>query len=106
MKNEEKQFELPPENTRSEIFFGKGGNSVEESQSLAKITTVNGVDVYFIWLWQGLLFDPYGADILRKSHQVSAKFTRVKKVVFENYIKYLKTKNRIYLTYARRGHIG
>lgn len=93
---------VPEPPYRSEVFYGKGGNAVEEPSALVKVMTVGKWEVYFIWFWRGVLFDPYGPDILRKSQQENAKFKKVDKETYEHFMKYLKTKNTIWLTKARR----
>jgi len=97
-------MDIPAPPYRSETYFGKGGNSVaDENSAFSKITTVGKWDVYFIWFWRGVLFDPYnGTDILRRSQETQAKFKKVDKETFELYMRYLKTKNMLYLTRARR----
>jgi len=99
-------LDIPEKPFRSETFYGKGGNLVDESSSYVKVLTHGKWEKYFIWFWMGELFDPYGPYILRKSQQESAKFKVVKVDVFELYMKYLKTKNRIYYTQARRLCMG
>lgn len=92
--------------SKSEVFFGVGGNMVENDvYALAKIVTINSKEYYFIWFWRGDIHDPYGPDILRKSQQFISKFTKVNKETFDNYFRYLKTKNRLYLTRAKRSAI-
>lgn len=93
---------LPEKPYRSETFYGKGGNIVDENASLGKVLVVGKWEKFFIWFWRGEIFDPYGSDLLRKSQQESAKFKQVPKEVFNLYLQYLKTKNRIYFTRARR----
>lgn len=89
-----------------EIFFGKGGNQVDSSECFAKILKTQYKEHYFVWIWRGDVFDPYGTDLLLRSQNFIAKFAKVNKDVFENYIKYLKTKNRAYYNYARRNYRG
>lgn len=96
------ELNIPEVPFRYETFYGKGGNIVDENSSLVKVFVQGKWEKYFVWFWRGELFDPYGTDILRKSQQESAKFKVVKKEVFELYMKYLKSKNRIFFTRARR----
>jgi hypothetical protein len=91
---------------KSDTYYGKGGNHVEESECLAKSVLVNNREYYFIWVWRGDIFDPYGSDILRRSQTIAAKFTKVPKEVFEHYIKYLKTKNKAFYNFCRRSYLG
>ncbi len=105
MKNNDKDLRDFVENQEEEIFFGKGGNQVDSSDCLAKILKTVHKEHYFVWVWRGDIFDPYGTDILMRA-AFTAKFCKVNKDVFENYIKYLKTKNRAYYNYARRNYRG
>lgn len=85
------------------VFYGLAGKIVDsEPRALAKVITKNSKEYFFVWFWRGDLYDPYGPDILRKSQQFMSKFMKVNKEVFDFYYKYLKTKNRIYLTRAKR----
>jgi hypothetical protein len=93
---------IPEPPYRSEVFYGKGGNIVDESSAFAKQMTVGKWDVHFIWFWRGHLFNPYGSDILRRSQEELAKLKKVSKDTFDLYMKYLKTKNTLYLTRAAR----
>jgi len=87
---------------RQETCFGLGGNVVDETMALAKVIMINNNEYYLIWFWRGDLYDPYGPDILRRSQQFISKFKKVNKETFDNYFRYLKTKNRLYLTRAKR----
>lgn len=93
---------LPEKPYRSEVFYGKGGNMVDENSSYIKVLTVGKWEVYFIWFWRGHLFDPYGGDILRKGTSEFAKNKKVSKETYEAYMKYLKSKNNMWLNLARR----
>lgn len=96
------ELNLPPAPYRNEVFFGKGGNIVDEASAFVKVLTVGKWEVYFIWFWRNILFDPYGSDILKRTQGEHAKLKKVSKETYDLYIKYLKTKNSIYLTKARR----
>jgi hypothetical protein len=91
---------------KSETYYGMGGNAVEnETKALAKVVLIKEREYYFVWFWRGDLYDPYGPDILRKSQQFMSKFTKVNKATFEDYYRYLKTKNRLYLNRAKRNSL-
>lgn len=93
---------IPEPPYRSEVFYGKGGNTVDESAAFVKVMTVGKWEVYFIWFWRGVLFDPYGSDILRRGQEGIAKFRKVNKETYEHYMKYLKSKNKVWLTRAKK----
>ena len=97
MKNEFEEIETVVE----EIFYGRNGVECEEPDAFAKHMTVNGGSSYFIWFKDSGTFDPYNGEILKRSSPL-CKFKSVNKDMFDFYIKYLKTKQRIYLTYCRR----
>lgn len=93
---------VPPEET--EIYYGKGGNLCEQGDSFAKILQTGKLEYYFIWVYRGNVYDPYGPDILRRSNKMLFKLVRVGREVFDNYIKYLKTKNRAFYNICNRTH--
>jgi hypothetical protein len=102
MKKTEEEFIL---NNDNEIFYGKGGNQVENSEAFAKILETKTGNYYFVWLSRGSLFDPYGINSVPRNSSIN-KFVRVSKDVFDNYFKYLKTKNMAFYTKARRDYRG
>lgn len=97
---------IPDRLYRSETFYGKNGILVDEQSALVKVLVVGKWEKFFVWFWRGELFDPYGPDLLRKTQQESAKFKPISKEAFELYVKYLKTKNRLFFTRARRLAMG
>jgi|GEM_PF-3873600 len=107
----DEKYELPQPGNREIVkekskdhytFYGKSGNFVDESEAFAKTITYDTVTHYFVWIWKGDLYESYGHEILRRGQDNNAKSVKVSRKVFESYLKYLKTKNRIYLTTARR----
>lgn len=98
MKNE--KFE-EVETIVEEVFYGKNGVQCDEAEAYAKHMTVNGGSSYFIWFKDSGPFDVYSGEMLRRSSPL-CKLKSVNKEMFDLYIKYLKTKQRIHLTYCRR----
>lgn len=94
------QFEVP-ETTFAEVFYGKGGNECDERECFARHYIINGGSTYYVWHYKGSMYDPNGGDSIRR-HSPMAKLTKVTKETFDLYIKFLKTRNQIYLTMARR----
>lgn len=94
------EFKIP-ETIVISTFYGIGGNECEESRCFAKHYSINDGNSYYVWFSRGLPHDPYGMDTLNRKAPY-CKITKVPKEMFELYIKYLKTKNGIYLTLARR----
>lgn len=86
-------------------FYGKGGNEVEESESFAKSVTYETANYFFVWYFRGEIYDPYGMDVLRRSQTAISKYVKVKKIVFDNYVRYLKTKNKAFYNIARREYM-
>lgn len=80
-------------------YYGKGGNEVEESEALAKCVCYTNSNYYYLWMWRGDIYDPYGMDILRRS---TAKYVKVNRIIFDNYVRYLKSKNKAFYNIARR----
>jgi hypothetical protein len=83
-------------------YYGKGGNEVDETEAFARVIAYENAEHHFIWFWKGELYDPYGHEILRRNQNMMAKYVRVNRKIFENYIRYLKTRNKIFYTTARR----
>ena len=90
-------------------FFGEKGQKVESDISLCKtVSTYLDYETYsiqyFVRVGRGEVIDPYGADFGYTKSKLSSmyKFKKVSKDAFESYQKYLKTKNRLHFTNARR----
>jgi len=94
----------PPEEV--EIYYGKGGNLCEQSECLAKILQAGKSEYYFIWIFRGNVYDPYGIDTPSRSNRMLFKMVRVGRDSFENYIKYLKSKNRAFYNICNRTYRG
>lgn len=90
------------------LFVGIKGEETEENKALAKSVTSNqgyeDVSVqWFIRMGRGEIIDPYGIDSgYNQKRLAGLKFKKVSEKAFDNYIKYLKCKNRLYFTKARR----
>tara|TARA_R100000664_G_scaffold12302_1_gene19775 strand:+ start:836 stop:1189 length:354 start_codon:yes stop_codon:yes gene_type:complete len=99
---------LPDPEKPDIIFLGLKGEQTEEKKALAKCVTVNnGYDntsvQCFIRMGRGEIIDPYEIDFGYTNKKLaSLKFKKVSKKAFDNYTKYLKCKNRLYFTKARR----
>ena len=90
-------------------FFGEKCKQVKADISLAKsvATSLNYENhsiQYFIRVGRGEILDPYGVDSGYTKSKLSTmyKFKKVSKEAFKSYQNYLKTKNRIHFTKARR----
>ena len=90
-------------------FLGEKGESVTAEFGLAKSVTTtmdyeNQSVQYFIKVGRGEIIDPYGADFGYTKAKLSSmyKFKKVSHEAFNQYHRYLQTKNRLYFTKARR----
>jgi len=96
-----------PDPTHIEIkFIGLQGKETTEDQAIAKsVVSSDGSKRFYVKCGRNELLDPYQIDsscagIRRQANLY--KFKKVPKEAFENYKKYLETKNRIFFTKARR----
>ena len=94
-----------PERTQTLIhYYGKGGTLCEEKLSFAKtvVTQSNGLESvkHYVRFTRGELVDPHSVDYNLKTQL--ATFKKVNEKSFNQYIKYLETKNRLYFTRSRR----
>ena len=90
-------------------FVDRTGNQCDEKIALAKTVTSNyGYESvstqYFIRYGRAELIDPHGVDSGVSTAKLSSlyKFKKVSEKAYIAYIKYLKSKNRIHFTTARR----
>jgi|TARA_R110000824_G_scaffold143518_2_gene311215 hypothetical protein len=87
-------------------FIGLKGEEAEEEQGIAKsVISSDSSRRFYIKYGRGEILDPYQIDssYAGPRRQVTMyKFRRVPESAFDNYIKYLETKNRIFFTKARR----
>ena len=85
-------------------FIGLEGKETTEEEAKS-VTSSDGAKRFYVKCGRGELLDPYQIDSSyassrRRTHLY--KFTKVPEEAFENYIKYLENKNRIFFTKARR----
>jgi hypothetical protein len=87
------------------VFYDRAGKEAEEAQAVAKevSTFLNYEDFsvqQFILYGRGEILDPHGVDA--RCNRSLYQYKKVAKDAFESYIKYLKSKNAMYFTRARR----
>lgn len=88
------------------IFFDKNAKPTDnEKTGFAKeVVCVLGDDMisrqYFVLFDRGQIIDPFGIDSNKSTK--NTKYKKVSEDTFNNYLRYLKTKNSIYFTRARR----
>lgn len=92
---------LPDPQEVEKTYFDKSGNNCEKSSAYAMQYVSENSIFFYIRFSRGELIDPHSIDSNTKLKN-NPDFKKVKKTCFENYIKYLKTKNRLYFTRSRR----
>lgn len=96
---------LPKPENITRTYFDKNGKITSHPESsVAKISESSDSDkkAYYVKYGRGELLDPHHID---SSMQIKRSYYTLKKVdqqIFDSYIKFLKTKNRLYFTKARR----
>jgi len=105
-KEDVSDLDLPdPLNPEITFYNDKGQRVTKQDQGVAKrVKTVLSYDnisiQQFILYGRGEILDPHHVDF--RSNRNFYKFKKVSKNAFDNYIKYLKSKNTLYFTRARR----
>lgn len=94
---------LPEPENITRTHFDKNGNMTSNPEnSVAKISECGEKRFYYVKYGRGELLDPHHID---SSMQIKRSYYTLKKVnqqIFDSYIKFLQTKNRLYFTKARR----
>ncbi len=89
-------------------FYDKNGQVTrDETKSIAKICydekRGERTAFYYIRMYRGELLDPHAIDKnISPLNRAAFKEKKVNKSCFDGYVKYLKTKNRLYFTRSRR----
>jgi hypothetical protein len=96
------------ETSRQTISFNKEGEATKvknkEKVYASQVSVVkNKNELYYIRVHQNSPFDPMGTYSKRNSAWVETKMEQVSKTTFDFYMMYLRTKNSLYMTRARRG---
>jgi len=95
-----------PVNVETTFLDLNGKETTEDRGAIAKfITSSDGSLRFYIKYGRNELLDPHQTDSSHAStrrHAHIYKFKKVSEDTFNNYTKYLETKNRIYFTKARR----
>jgi len=90
---------------KNEVFYGLGGQEVEETSALAKKIIHEQKTHYFVIFWKGGIHDPYGPYILKRGDKDLCKLRLVDENTFNLFFKYLKSKNKLYFIQAQRSAI-
>ena len=92
---------LPEVPEKITTFIGAKGQEAEERESFAKTVQNGDFTTCYVRYGRGDLFDPFGPDKnMHNRHYFD--FKKVSESVFNYYIQYLTTTERIFLTRARR----
>ena len=87
-------------------FIGLGGKETEEEQGMSKsVISSDGSKRFYIKYGRGEILDPYQIDSSyagARRQMTMYEFRKAPESAFDHYVKYLKTKNRIFFTKARR----
>jgi len=89
---------------KQEYLFNMSGQNLESPKEkvYGKVVAKNNRDYYYIRVHQSVPYDPLGTYAKREQY-LETKMSQVSKSTFDFYMLYLKTKNSIYMTRARRG---
>ncbi len=87
------------------VFYDETGKETNANKAVAKevstfLTHENFSVQQFILYGRGEILDPHGIDFCR--NRSLYKYKKVTKDAFDSYLKYLKSKNAMYFTRARR----
>ena len=97
---------VPNPISSQESFIGLHGKPTTEEHAITKsVVSSDGSTRFYIKYGRGELLDPYQADSSYTTSRSRAnlyKFKKVSQEAFENYNKYLESKNRLFFTRARR----
>jgi len=94
-------LDLPSPEKITYKFFGEKGEEADESSAFAKVADNSGFKTYYIKYGRGDLLDPFGAD-KNKHNRPYFDFKRVPEKVYDYYMEYITSTDRIFLTRARR----
>jgi len=98
-----KGLNLPDPDVADIVFLDKNGNPTQkEDQAVVKLVTTSGKTNHFVKYARGELVDPHHTDSRQYLTQKLFKFRKVDAKTYERYEKFLKTKNTLYYTQARR----
>lgn len=92
---------LPDPQQITKQYFGKSAASVDSNEAFAYSATVDKSSSYYILYDRAEIIDAYN-DRFTRSSSSTRRFKKVSKDCFDFYMKYLKTRNGLYFTRARR----
>ena len=92
---------LPDPQSIKKRFYGARGEETEEKNAFASLSDAGKNQFYYVLYERSEVVDAYN-DRLTRSQSQTRNLRKVSKKCFDLYMKYLKTKNTLYLTRARR----
>jgi hypothetical protein len=92
---------LPDPDLTERKFYGVKGVETEEKNAFASMSETGRGQSYYILYDRAEMVDAYN-DRLTRSISQTRNLRKVSKKCFDLYMKYLKSKNTLYLTRARR----
>lgn len=94
---------LPEPINITRVYLDKNGKEIEDPQlAFAKISKSDDKNIYYIKYGRGEIVDPHHIDANFKKNDSYYVFKKVTERAFASYEKFLKTKNRLHFTTARR----
>ena len=94
-------LDLPDPQNIEKLYFGKAAEEVGKKEAFASINRVDSSESYYILYDRAEIIDPHN-DRFTRSSSSTRRLKKVSKSCFDFYIKYLKTRNGLYFTRARR----
>jgi len=95
-------LDLPDPSDPQTQYIGVGAVTVQsERDALAKVVKNGSSEIRYVKFGRGDIFDPFGADQNMQSRPYY-DFKKVNASVFDHYVSYLKDRERIHYTRARR----
>jgi len=92
---------LPTPDNKVSTYYGTGAQETGVSDAFVKVVDNNGYKTYYVKFGRGELLDPLGAD-KGKHNRPYFDYKKVNEKVYAYYMKYLETRERIFLTRSRR----
>ena len=90
-----------PPKMHIQLFGALGATPNSEANAFAKKVSMGNSNTYYVLYGRGDLFDPFGAD-KGKHGRPYFSLKKVKESVFNHYIYYISSEDRIFFTRARR----
>jgi hypothetical protein len=101
-KEDVSDLNLPEPQEAQKSYFGKHADvSLDTKEAFAYVSTVDNSSSHYILYDRAEIIDPYN-DRFTRSSSKTRRFKKVSETCFNFYMKYLKTRNTLHFTRARR----